>query len=102
MVIPSPYESLSIVLLEAWNHGVPALVNSRCRVLRGQVRRANGGLYYRSSRDFEEALMYLLAHPRERDALGAQGREYVDQEYRWATVLARVEDLFARVRQSRR
>ena len=47
LVVPSPYESLSIVLLEAWNHGVPALVNARCKVLQGQVRRANGGLYYR-------------------------------------------------------
>ena len=45
LVVPSPYESLSIVLLEAWNHGVPALVNARCKVLHGQVRRANGGLY---------------------------------------------------------
>jgi glycosyltransferase involved in cell wall biosynthesis len=99
LVIPSPYESLSIVLLEAWNHGAPALVNGRCRVLRGQVRRANGGLYYRSSRDFDEALTYLLSRSREREVLGRQGRAYVDQEYRWATVLARVEELFARVRQ---
>jgi glycosyltransferase involved in cell wall biosynthesis len=102
MVIPSPYESLSIVLLEAWNHGMPALVNGRCRVLQGQVRRANGGLYYRSARDFDEALTYLQSHPRERDALGRQGQAYVDQEYRWGTVLARVEDLFARVMRSRR
>ena len=28
LVVPSPYESLSIVLLEAWNHGIPALVNA--------------------------------------------------------------------------
>jgi len=97
LIVPSPYESLSIVLLEAWNRGVPALVNARCRVLHGQVRRANGGLYYRSSREFEEALAFLLSHPRERDALGCQARAYVDQEYRWPTVLARVEDLLARV-----
>jgi len=101
MVIPSPYESLSIVLLEAWNHGIPALVNGRCRVLQGQVRRANGGLYYRSAGDFDEALTYLLSHPRERDVLGRQGRAYVDREYRWGTVLARVEELFARVTRSR-
>ena len=97
LIVPSPYESLSIVLLEAWNHGVPALVNGRCRVLQGQIRRASGGLYYRSSRDFEEALTFLLSHPGERDALGAQGRAYVDREYRWPTVLGRVEDLLARV-----
>jgi glycosyltransferase involved in cell wall biosynthesis len=56
MVIPSPYESLSIVLLEAWNHGVPALVNAGVACYGDKYGRANGGLYYRSSRDFEEAL----------------------------------------------
>lgn len=93
LVVPSPYESLSIVLLEAWNHGVPALVNGRCQVLDGQVRRANGGLAYRSSAEFEEALQYLLTNAAERKALGQQGRAYVEQEYRWPTVLGRVEAL---------
>ena len=93
LVVPSPYESLSIVLLEAWNHGVPALVNARCRVLEGQVRRADGGLSYRSSREFQEALAWLLAHDRERRSLGAQGLAYVNREYRWPTVLERVERL---------
>jgi glycosyltransferase involved in cell wall biosynthesis len=100
LVVPSPYESLSIVLLEAWNRGVPALVNAQCRVLEGQVRRADGGLYYRSSREFEEALRYLLTHAREREAMGRQGLAYVDREYRWTTVLARVESLFDAVRRS--
>jgi glycosyltransferase involved in cell wall biosynthesis len=97
LIVPSPYESLSIVLLEAWNHAVPALVNARCKVLDGQVRRANGGLSYRSARDFEEALRYLLSHPRERDVIGRQGLAYVDREYRWPTVLARVEGLLEAV-----
>src|SRR5262249_35020378 len=44
LVMPSPFESLSMVLLEAWNRGLPALVNARCKVLRGQVERADGGL----------------------------------------------------------
>ena len=43
LVVPSPFESLSMVLLEAWNQGLPALVNGRCRVLKGQVLRADGG-----------------------------------------------------------
>ena len=97
LVVPSPYESLSIVLLEAWNHGVPAIVNGRCQVLDGQVRRANGGLAYRSSAEFEEALQYLLTHPDERQTLGQQGLAYVEQEYRWPIVLARVERLLAEV-----
>ena len=91
LVIPSPYESLSIVLLEGWNRRVPALVNGRCRPLLGQVRRANGGLWYRSSREFAEALSFLLSHPAEAAALGQQGQAYVEREYRWPTVMSRLD-----------
>jgi glycosyltransferase involved in cell wall biosynthesis len=97
LIVPSPYESLSIVLLEAWNRGVPALVNAHCSVLKGQVRRANGGLFYRTQREFAEGLDYLLTHEDERLHLGQQGRAYVEREYRWPTVLARVEALLTEV-----
>lgn len=100
LVVPSRFESLSIVLLEAWNHAVPALVNGHCRVLAGQVRRANGGLYFMFPAEFDEAADYLLSHPRERDLLGRQGLAYVDREYRWPIVLARVEALLDQVRPS--
>ena len=101
LVVPSWYESLSIVLLEAWNHAVPALVNGRCKVLAGQVTRANGGLYYMFPAEFDEAADYLLTRPAERDALGRQGLAYVEREYRWPTVLARVEALLQEVRLAR-
>lgn len=101
LVVPSPYESLSIVLLEAWNHGVPALVHGSCRVLEGQVRRAAGGLYYRSAKEFAEALRYLLAHPADASALGRQGRAYVEREYRWPVVMSRVEEVLQEVRRRR-
>ena len=97
LVVPSPYESLSIVLLEAWNRSVPALVNAHCSVLKGQVRRANGGLYYRTQREFAEGLEYLLTQEEQRLSLGRQGRAYVEREYRWPTVLGRVEALLADV-----
>jgi glycosyltransferase involved in cell wall biosynthesis len=98
LVVPSWYESLSIVLLEAWNYAVPALVNGRCKVLAGQVTRANGGLYYMFPAEFDEAADYLLTHPAARDAMGQQGLAYVDREYRWPTVMARVESLLEDVR----
>jgi glycosyltransferase involved in cell wall biosynthesis len=101
LVVPSPYESLSIVLLEGWNHAVPALVNGGCKVLAGQVRRANGGLTYQSPAAFTEALAFLLSHAEERAALGRQGLAYVEREYRWPTVLARVEQLLRDVRSAR-
>lgn len=93
LVVPSPFESLSIALLEGWNRGLAALVNGHCGVLAGQVDRAGGGLAYRSPLEFSESLNYLLTHPAEAGILGAGGRAYVDREYRWPVVMERVESL---------
>jgi glycosyltransferase involved in cell wall biosynthesis len=93
LMVPSPYESLSMVLLEAWNHGLPALVNARCQVLRGQVRRADGGLYYGSAVEFIAGLDYLLDHPEAARQLGRQGRAYVEREYRWPIVMNKIDAL---------
>jgi glycosyltransferase involved in cell wall biosynthesis len=97
LVMPSPFESLSMVLLEAWNHGLPALVNARCKVLRGQVERADGGLYYGNTVEFVAALDYLLDHPDTARQLGRQGLAYVDREYRWPTVMNTISALLAQV-----
>ena len=97
LLMPSPYESLSMVLLEAWNRSVPALVNARCAVLRGQMLRADGGLYYRTAAEFVAALGFLLDHPDAAAQFGRQGRAYVDRDYRWPTVMARVEGLLDKV-----
>ncbi len=98
LIMPSPYESLSMALLEAWNHGTPALVNARCAVLKGQVLRADGGLYYRDRGEFAAALEYLLAHEETARTLGAQGREYLDREYRWPVVMDRIERILLAAR----
>jgi len=97
LVHPSPFESLSMALLEAWKMRRPALVNGRCAVLRGQVQRASGGLYYSSYEEFAEALGWLLAHPREADAMGAAGRAYYEANYSWPVVMDKYERLLASV-----
>jgi glycosyltransferase involved in cell wall biosynthesis len=96
LVHPSPFESLSMALLEAWKMGRPALVNGRCAVLRGQVQRANGGLYYNSYEEFAEALSWLLSHSTAADALGRSGRAYFERHYSWDVVMAKYERLLAR------
>ncbi|PYR19427.1 MAG: hexosyltransferase [Acidobacteria bacterium] len=98
LLMPSPFESLSMVLLEAWNRAVPALVNARCAVLRGQVLRADGGLYYRTAAEFVAALTCLLDDPGIATQFGRQGFAYVDREYRWPTVMGKVEALLKQAR----
>jgi glycosyltransferase involved in cell wall biosynthesis len=89
LVMPSPYESLSVIVLEAWAMGRPVLVNAACRVLEGQCVRSGGGLFYRGYAEFADALLLLLRRPDLRRDLGESGRAYVRREYDWAVVEAR-------------
>lgn len=86
LVMPSPYESLSIALLEAWSAGRPVLANGACSVLVGQTRRSRGGLWYRDADEFEAALARLL-DPALGEALGAQGRRWVAENCGWDRVM---------------
>ncbi len=86
LLMPSYYESLSMVTLEAWAMRIPVLANGRCDVLRGQVIRANAGLYYESYDEFAEALNLLEANRGLRRVLGANGRAYFERHYTWDVV----------------
>lgn len=89
---PSYFESFSIVLCEAWAQGRPALVQAACAVLDGQARRSQGAIPYRGFAEFEAALDVLTATPGLADAMGRNGHAYVEQNYRWPTVIERVEE----------
>ena len=96
LVMPSPFESLSLVVLEAWNRGTPVIVNGRCRPLRGQVQRANGGLYYEWPGEFREAVQRLASDEALARTFGRQGLAYVESQYRWAEVMRKVEAVLGR------
>jgi glycosyltransferase involved in cell wall biosynthesis len=95
--MPSYYESLSIVALEAWAVGTPVLANGRCDVLKGQCLRSNAGLFYENADEFAEALSWFTRRPDEAKALGANGREYVRRHYAWPVVEKRYLDLLDRL-----
>jgi glycosyltransferase involved in cell wall biosynthesis len=93
VLCPSPYESLSIVMLEAFALGTPALANARSPVLVDHCRRANAGLFYEDGDEFVEALAVLLRDRALREAMGERGRAYVHENYAWDKVLARYRSL---------
>jgi glycosyltransferase involved in cell wall biosynthesis len=97
LVSPSAFESFSIVLMEAWAVGTPALVNARCDVTRDHVERARGGIAFGHYPEFEVALDTLLASPGLRRALGAAGQAYVEHHYRWPDVVQRYERFLTRI-----
>jgi glycosyltransferase involved in cell wall biosynthesis len=98
VVVPSPFESLSIIALEALAAGTPVLVNARSEVLVDHCRRSNAGLYYENRDEFVECLRLMMSDERLRDAMARNGREYVRRNYRWDLVMAKYERVLARVR----
>src|SRR5678816_4083684 len=98
VVVPSPYESLSLLALEAFAVGTPVLANARSAVLVEHCVQSNGGLYYADRDEFIECLKLLIADSRMRAALGRNGRDNVRRNYRWDVVLGKYERIFAKVR----
>jgi glycosyltransferase involved in cell wall biosynthesis len=97
LVQPSYFESFSLVLVEAWALGKPALVQGRCDVLDGHARRSGGGIPYRGFAEFEAALDLVRSDPGLAGALGRAGRRYVERRYAWDRVIARYEAFLERI-----
>lgn len=96
-VNPSPFESFSIVILEAMLCGTPLLVNGHCEVLKGHVLRAKSGLYYNDLPEFVEGVRLLLGDEALRLRMGANGAAYVRQNYSNEIVQRRYREAFAAI-----
>ncbi|MFW6069863.1 MAG: glycosyltransferase family 4 protein [bacterium] len=97
VVVPSRYESLSMITLEAWMMKRPVLVNGQCTVLKDLCRASNGGLYYHSFDEFKVALTLLLDDPELRERLGKQGWQHATRHYDWAVILEKYRQVFHRL-----
>ncbi len=83
LIMPSPFESLSMVIMEAWLCNRPVLVNGRCAVLKGQCRRGNGGLWYENFQEFEACLNFILTDENLAKRMAACGKKYTEENYNW-------------------
>jgi glycosyltransferase involved in cell wall biosynthesis len=96
-VSPSPHESFSLVLLEAWSAGIPVIVNSHCAATVEHCEDSGGGLSFGSYAEFEVVLDIVLADAGLRALLGERGRSYVDTNFRWPVIIDRYDRFAGRV-----
>ena len=98
LIMPSYYESLSMVALEAWALQKPVLANGRCDVLKGQCIRSNAGLYYESYAEFVEALRAMEQNRWLRGSLGRNGRQFARDNYAWPVIERKYLEMFDRLK----
>ncbi|GAB3643176.1 glycosyltransferase family 4 protein [Spirosoma arcticum] len=89
LIMPSPYESLSMVTLESFAVGIPVIATAECAVLRDHVVGSQAGLLYRSYEEFATAIDQMLTQ--DSSEMAENGRGYVRQYYTWETVLAKFD-----------
>ncbi|MGE0702771.1 MAG: glycosyltransferase family 4 protein [Vicinamibacterales bacterium] len=100
LVMPSYFESLSMVALEAWGLGRPVLANAKCDVLKGQCLRSNAGLFYDSEAEFIETLRAFERNRWLAGLLGRNGRRFFREHYDWNVIERKYLDMFERLRSS--
>lgn len=84
-LLPSAYESLSVVALESWAVETPVAASHRSPAVAGQCARSGGGLVYSSHDEFRATLDRLRSPEGRR--IGERGREFVERECSWDRVI---------------
>ncbi|HEV3140615.1 MAG TPA: glycosyltransferase family 4 protein [Vicinamibacterales bacterium] len=101
LIMPSYFESLSMVALEAWALGKAVLANGKCDVLRGQCIRSNAGLYYDDGSEFMETLATFERNPWLAAALGRNGRQFFREHYDWPVIERKYLDMIDRLQRAK-
>ena len=98
LIMPSYYESLSMVTLEAWALGRAVLANGKCDVLKGQCIRSNAGLYYETYGEFVGALEAIEQNRWLAGTLGRSGRQFFRDHYDWPVIERKYLEMFERLK----
>lgn len=94
VINPSYFESLSIIVLEAWSLSTPVIVNDKCEVLTEHCEKSNGGLCYGDYKSFAKSCSCLLKNSEMAHMLGQNGYQYVRQHYSWDRITRMYTDFF--------
>ena len=97
LVLPSKYESLSLVVLESFSLSVPVLVNGECEVLKSHCEISNGGFYYLDYEQFSHYMDVLLKQKEIRTDMGISGKKYVENKFNWDIILHKLHNLIEMV-----
>ena len=97
LVLPSEFESLSMVVLEAMSVNTAVLVNGKCPVLKGHCTKSNGALYYNGYYEFEGCINYFMSHEEIKSVMVQNAKRYVEENYQWDVIVRRLDTMITQV-----
>jgi glycosyltransferase involved in cell wall biosynthesis len=87
LIMPSFYESLSLVTLESMAYGVPVIANEQCEVLNDHIVNSKAGYLYNNYNSFKTAIDTLLNPTTDLHQLSINAKQYVAANYTWAVTI---------------
>jgi len=97
LVMPSFYESLSLVTLESMAYGIPVVANKDCEVLKEHIENSHAGFLFNDYKSFEIALNTINSLQFDAHALSINAKKYVAENYMWDVTLDKYQKAIARV-----
>lgn len=95
LIMPSKYESLSLVTLEAMSHGKIVIANGQCDVLKEHIQKSHAGFCYSGYKEFANCLKWVLSMSKEEEKnYASNGVSYVSQHYAWHVILKKFDQAF--------
>ena len=91
LIIPSKYESLSLVVLESFACKVPVIANGECEVLKDHIVNSNGGWTYTNENEFTTVLKKVIEGS-DNVQKALNGYKYVTENYSWQKAIKVFDD----------
>lgn len=88
LIMPSFYESLSLITLEAMLMKIPVIVNKSCEVLYSHIQKSETGKSFTNNIEFTQALAFYITQPQNSSIVeGNKAKNYVLKNYSWNTIM---------------
>ncbi len=97
LVIPSFYESLSLVTLESMAYGIPVIANKDCEVLKEHIENSHAGFLFNDYKSFEKAVDTIDNPQFDASALSTNAKKYIAENYTWDVTIKKYQKAIAQI-----
>ncbi|MBD2099530.1 glycosyltransferase [Leptolyngbya sp. FACHB-261] len=97
-VLPSYYENFGIAVAEGMAAGLPVVISDQVHIARNIAEAGAGWVVPCEVNALREALQEAIRDPQQRQLRGAQGKQYAQEHYTWASIARQVMQVYDSLR----